>query len=337
MGGMLPCLGRLAACRSGQPTSPTSSVAFPCRQDHGTAQPVFPVPRRPVPSCTPPIVRGMRRSTASFRLSWVDSEFAAPTLTPGNGPRTLAMRGEGLVAILRVGRRGQVTLPVEIRQALGVAEGRKMVCYVNEAGDRRHRPAPAACAAVDRRSRRGPEGYGGPVAGGRPGTGRHRVRRSLAREPAQAASGRRLARRNAGEGRLVMERWLLDTNLIIYLLAPDQAPSDSIRERVRGLFERAARGEATLVVTPVVVFETLLVLMGFDLHPREAARLVERVLAWTGVECEDEAHVLYALSRLSKKLDFVGGYLASRSHAEPYRVASNDRDLRRLGARMAER
>ena len=60
------------------------------------------------------------------------------------------------------------------------------------------------------------------------------------------------------------------------------------------------------------------------------------MLAWTGVECEDEAHVLYALSRLSKKLDFVCGYLASRSHAEPYRVASNDRDLRRLGAGMAE-
>ncbi len=90
------------------------------------------------------------------------------------------------------------------------------------------------------------------------------------------------------------------------------------------------------MVTPVVVFETLLVLMGFDLHPREAARLVERVLALAGVECEDEAHVLYALSRLSKRLDFVGGYLASRSHAEPYRVASNDRHLRRLGAGMAE-
>ncbi|GAB6877437.1 PIN domain-containing protein [Thermaerobacter litoralis] len=93
------------------------------------------------------------------------------------------------------------------------------------------------------------------------------------------------------------ERWLLDTNLIIYLLAPDQAPSDAVRDRVRGLFERVARGEVALVVTPVVVFETLLVLSGFDLHPREAAGLVERVLALPGVECEDEEHVLYALSR----------------------------------------
>lgn len=55
----------------------------------------------------------------------------------------MARRGEGLVAILRVGRRGQVTLPVEIRQALGVAEGRKMVCYVNEAGDIVLHPLPA--------------------------------------------------------------------------------------------------------------------------------------------------------------------------------------------------
>ena len=91
------------------------------------------------------------------------------------------------------------------------------------------------------------------------------------------------------------ERWLLDTNLIIYLLAPDQAPSDAVRDRVRGLFERVARDEVALVVTPVVVFETLLVLSGFDLHPREAAGLVERVLALPGVECEDEEHVLYAL------------------------------------------
>ena len=44
-------------------------------------------------------------------------------------------RGEGLMAILCVGGRGQVTLPVGIREALGIAEGRKMVCYVNEDGD----------------------------------------------------------------------------------------------------------------------------------------------------------------------------------------------------------
>lgn len=133
-----------------------------------------------------------------------------------------------------------------------------------------------------------------------------------------------------------MERWLLDTNLVIYLLAPDQAPDASVKERVLRLFERAASGEVTLVVTPVVVFETLLVLSGFNVPPREAAGLVESVLALPGVECEEEEHVLYALSRYSKKLDFVDGYLASRSQAEPYRVASNDRDLRRLSARLAD-
>ena len=130
-----------------------------------------------------------------------------------------------------------------------------------------------------------------------------------------------------------MERWLLDTNVIIDLLAPDQAPDDEVRGRVRDLFERAAQGEVTLVVTPVVVFETLLVLSGFDLPPREAAGLIEQVLTLPGVECEDEEHVLYALSRYSRKLDFVDGYLASRSQAEPYRVVSNDRHLKRLPSR----
>ncbi|WP_371731896.1 AbrB/MazE/SpoVT family DNA-binding domain-containing protein [Thermaerobacter sp. PB12/4term] len=47
------------------------------------------------------------------------------------------------MAILRVGGRGQVTLPVGIREALGIAEGRKMVCYVNEAGDIVLHPLPA--------------------------------------------------------------------------------------------------------------------------------------------------------------------------------------------------
>ncbi|HEY8414413.1 MAG TPA: hypothetical protein VIK99_01440 [Thermaerobacter sp.] len=42
------------------------------------------------------------------------------------------------------------------------------------------------------------------------------------------------------------------------------------------------------------------------------------------------------MSRYSKKLDFVDGYLASRSQAEPYRVASDARDRGRLAARLAE-
>ena len=133
-----------------------------------------------------------------------------------------------------------------------------------------------------------------------------------------------------------MERWLIDTNLIIYLLAPEQAPNPTVQERVHRLFERAARGELVLVATPLVIFETLLVLSGFDLRPREAAGLIERVMALPGVECEEEEHVLYALSRYSKKLDFVDGYLASRSQAEPYRIASNDRELVRLMARLAD-
>ncbi|EKP94139.1 AbrB/MazE/SpoVT family DNA-binding domain-containing protein [Thermaerobacter subterraneus] len=52
-------------------------------------------------------------------------------------------RGEGLMAILRVGGRGQVTLPVGIREALGITEGRKMVCYVTEGGDIVLHPLPA--------------------------------------------------------------------------------------------------------------------------------------------------------------------------------------------------
>lgn len=39
------------------------------------------------------------------------------------------------MAILRVGGRGQVTIPGGIREAIGIKEGRKLVCYVDESGD----------------------------------------------------------------------------------------------------------------------------------------------------------------------------------------------------------
>ena len=47
------------------------------------------------------------------------------------------------MAIRRVGGRGQVTIPSGVREALGIREGRKMVCYVNEAGDIVLHPLPA--------------------------------------------------------------------------------------------------------------------------------------------------------------------------------------------------
>lgn len=64
-------------------------------------------------------------------------------LTQKGGLRIMRPRGDGLMAILRVGGRGQVTLPSGIREALGIREGRKMVCYVNEAGDIVLHPLPA--------------------------------------------------------------------------------------------------------------------------------------------------------------------------------------------------
>lgn len=133
-----------------------------------------------------------------------------------------------------------------------------------------------------------------------------------------------------------MERWLLDTNLIVYLLDPDQATDRKLRTHVRRLFEEAASGAVILVVTPPVVMETLFVLKGFGVEPKDAAGLLEHVLALDGVECEEETHVLYALSQVSRTIDFVDAYLASRSQTDAHGVASNDRNMRRLNARLAD-
>lgn len=98
-----------------------------------------------------------------------------------------------------------------------------------------------------------------------------------------------------------MPRCLLDTDLLnLYLVAPEQAPDPSVHTRVLRLFPRAAAAELALVVTPVTVSETSLVPDGLEVPPREAARTLEGVLALPGIGCEEERHVLYALSRYSR-------------------------------------
>lgn len=91
---------------------------------------------------------------------------------------------------------------------------------------------------------------------------------------------------------------LLDTSLLIYLLASDQAADPSVSGRLRQVFQRAAAGGLALVVTPVVALGTLPVLEGLGVPPRGAPRLVGHVPALPDMAGEEE-HVLSPRSRYS--------------------------------------
>lgn len=101
------------------------------------------------------------------------------------------------MAVLRVGGRDRITLPSGIREALGIAEGRRMVCHANAAGDIVLHPVPApqvgrrgggarpGCGAAARRRGAGPGG--GPLRGG---VG-DRLLRARCGRPARDRGGRR--------------------------------------------------------------------------------------------------------------------------------------------------
>lgn len=121
-------------------------------------------------------------------------------------------------------------------------------------------------------------------------------------------------------------RWLVDTNVVIYLLTDHP----EFRERLRALRERLSDEDARLVVVPAVVAEVLHVLEGeyFQMARRDAAGLLLRFCRAPEVECEDAQAVLRALMLHAERgLDFVDGYLAVRSQAEGWALLTNDREL----------
>ncbi len=130
------------------------------------------------------------------------------------------------------------------------------------------------------------------------------------------------------------ERWLVDTNIVIYLLTDHPA----FRDRLRALRDRMAEQGTRLVVVPAVVAEVLYVLEGeyFQMDVRHAAGLLMRLCRAPEVECEGGEAVLRALKLHAEQgLDFVDAYLAARSCAGGWALLTNDREIgRKTDARL---
>lgn len=122
-----------------------------------------------------------------------------------------------------------------------------------------------------------------------------------------------------------MARLLLDTNVIVRFLTGDH-PAHSPRSR--HLFTRAAAGDVTLVVTDLVLAETVWVLQSFYKLDRDAiAAALKNLIESAGIEVQNKARLLSALRNFAQTVNFVDAYHAAIAAAESIGIASFDRDF----------
>jgi len=106
-----------------------------------------------------------------------------------------------------------------------------------------------------------------------------------------------------------MSRAYVDANVILRFLTGD--PPD-LAERARALFDAMERGEVTLLITEIVLAETVWVLQSFyGYPPQDIARVLREFLIHPGLEAEDKAGLLAALSLFAdKNVDFADALVA---------------------------
>ena len=124
-------------------------------------------------------------------------------------------------------------------------------------------------------------------------------------------------------------RYLADTNILLRFLSgepPAQAAA------ARKLFERAADGEVTLEIPPLIVAEAYYTLVSFyQVERKLAAQKLAMLLRQHGVKLREERVVLAALERLqTTSVGFSDAYLAAAAEQEKLPIASFDRDFDKL-------
>lgn len=103
----------------------------------------------------------------------------------------------------------------------------------------------------------------------------------------------------------------VDANVILRFLTGD--PPD-MADRAAALFGAVERGELRLIVETIVLAEVVWVLQSFyHYRPTEIAPVVREFLLQDGVEAEDKAVLLQALSLYEvKNVDFADALVAAR-------------------------
>jgi predicted nucleic acid-binding protein len=130
-------------------------------------------------------------------------------------------------------------------------------------------------------------------------------------------------------------RYLVDTNILVRFLSGDPSGQAAAAQK---LFDRAAAGEITLNVSPVIVAETYYTLHSFyGVDRKVASEKLSLLLQQHGVRLRDARQVLAALQRLqTANIGFTDAYLAAGATEENLPVASFDRDFDKLGVTRHE-
>jgi predicted nucleic acid-binding protein len=130
-------------------------------------------------------------------------------------------------------------------------------------------------------------------------------------------------------------RYLVDTNILVRFLSGDP-PGQAAA--ARKLFARAAAGEITLDVSPMIVAKTYYTLHSFyGVERPVASAKLSLLLQQHGIRLREASQVLAALQRLQEaKIGFADAYLAAGATEENLPVASFDRDFDKLGVTRHE-
>lgn len=121
-------------------------------------------------------------------------------------------------------------------------------------------------------------------------------------------------------------KYLVDANVLLRFLT-GEPPAQA--EGAKRLFVRAANGDATLEVAPLIVAEAYYTLASFyQIERKEAAAQLLTLLLQPGVKLRDESAVVAALNSMkSTNVSFADGYLAALAAQHGLPVASFDRDF----------
>lgn len=133
-----------------------------------------------------------------------------------------------------------------------------------------------------------------------------------------------------------MNTYLLDTNIIMRFLRDDD-PAQS--PKAQALFASAATGQCVLLLSPLVITESVWVLKSFYKVERNAiADSLSALIRRRGISCEAEEIVADALACYgSTNLDIVDCFLVAQAKAASSAVATFDEGIRRLqGAEIWE-
>jgi predicted nucleic acid-binding protein len=125
----------------------------------------------------------------------------------------------------------------------------------------------------------------------------------------------------------------VDANVLLRLITGDP---QEMADKVAGIVARAERGELVLRVTPIVVAETVWVLLSFYVHSkRQVADTLIALLLADGVRAEERDLVVAALDDMAAaNVDFADAHLARVARARGEAVCSFDSDFKRLSVSL---